>query len=240
MNEELHIPERDLPAGRLQQRKEQLVSELSMWDRIARRRRRRFVLVLVPAVIAILAVTGFTTYALTREPTHLETVGCFDKAALDADVAIVSADGRDPTAICAEIWQEGDLRGAPGPTSLAACVLESGAIGVFPSAGASTCETLGLADLPASYAVEGKRFAALRDAIVEQLGEPASGSSRGSSKCVAEHEARALIRRELDTHGYGEWGIEVAAPYTAERPCTEVYFDGGKEVVELIPVWRRG
>lgn len=214
------------------------MSELSMWDRTARRRRRRFVLVLIPAVIAILAVTGFTTYALTREPTHLETVGCYDRAALDANVAVVGADGRDPTAICTEIWQSGE--GEAVPRNLAACVLETGAIGVFPSSGASTCETLGLADLPASYAVEGKRFAALRDAIVEQLGEPASGSSRGSSKCVGEDKARALIRRELDTHGYGEWGIVVTADYTAERPCTEVYFDGEKKVVELIPVWRRG
>jgi hypothetical protein len=240
VNDELHIPERDLPSGRLQQRKEQLVSELSMWDRTARRRRRRLAIVLVPAVIAVLAVTGFTTYALTREPTHLETVGCYDGPALDTNVTVVSADGRDPTEICMEIWQRGDLAGAAVPSKLAACVLETGAIGVFPSSGAATCEELGLADLPASYAVERKRFASLRDAIVAELGEPASGSSLGSPKCVGEAEARAVVRRELDAHGYGDWGMEVSAAYTAERPCTEVSFDGGRKVVELIPIWRRG
>jgi hypothetical protein len=238
MNEEFHIPpERDLPPGRLQRRKEHLVSELSMQDRVTRRRRRRLGLILVPAVVLVLGVTGFTTYALTREPTHLETVGCYDEDSLGADVAVVSADGRDPTVICSEIWQEGDLAGAPVPSKLAACVLDTGAIGVFPSSDAATCEQLGLADLPASYAVEGKRFAALRDAIVEHLGEPATGSSRGSSKCVGEEDARALIRRELNAHGYDDWEIEVSADYTAERPCTEVYFDGGRKVVELIAVW---
>lgn len=123
------------------------------------------------------------------------------------------------------------------PSSLASCVLETGAIGVFPSSGAKTCEELGLADLPASYAAESKRFAALRDAIVDELGEPASGSSLGSPKCVGERDARTIVRRELDARGYSDWGIEVALKYTAERPCTDVAFDGERKVVELNSVW---
>lgn len=235
MNEELNIPERDLPPGRLQLRKEQLVSELSTFDRKTRRRRRRFALVVVPAAIAILAATGFTTYALTREPTHLESVGCYDRASLEANVAVVNADGRDPTAICNEIWQRGDLPGVPVPTKLAACVLESGAIGVFPSSDASTCEKLGLADLPASYAQEGKRFAALRDAIVAKVGEPASGSTRGGPQCVGEDEARAVVRQELDSHGYQDWTVKVAGgEFSAATPCADVSFDGG--AVLLVPV----
>jgi hypothetical protein len=241
VNEEIQIPERDLPPGRLHRRKEQLVSELSMWDRTARRRRRRLVLILVPAMIAVLVVTGFTTYALTREPTHLETVGCYDRATLDANVAVVSADGRDPTAICMEIWQHGDLAGEAVPRNLAACVLETGAIGVFPSSDASTCETLGLADLPASYAVEGKRFAALRDAIVSRLGEPASGSTRGGPQCVGGDEARAVVRHELDAHGYGDWDVKVAGePFSTKRPCADVSFDGGEKVILLVAVGPRG
>jgi hypothetical protein len=239
MSDELFIPgERDLPAGRLQQRKEHLVSELSLWDRAVRRRRRRLAFVLVPAVVLVLGVTGFTTYALTREPTHLESVGCFETESLGANVSVVSADGRSPTAICLEIWREHGIEGGPAPTEATACVLESGAVGVFPSAAPNTCEKLGLADLPPSYAAESQRFAALRDALVAHFGEPASGSSRGSLKCVGEADARTLVRRELDAHGYGDWGIEVGADgYTAERPCTEVAFDGGRKVVVLIPVW---
>jgi hypothetical protein len=238
MTDELFLPpERDLPPGRLQRRKEHLMNEVSVWDRAARRRRRRVALILVPAVIVLLGLTGFTTYALTREPTHLESVGCFETAALDGNVAIVNADGRDPTVICGELWRDGAMGSGAAPESLAACVLESGAIGVFPSSGEEACEQLGLADLPPAYAAEGKRFAELRDAIVAHLGEPASGSSRGSEKCVGDDEARALVRRELDAHGYAEWGIELSQDFTAERPCAEASFDGEKKAVVLIPVW---
>jgi hypothetical protein len=238
--ERLTSVERDLPAGRLQRRREHLVSELRTWDQTTRRRRRRLALVLVPAFVAILVVTGFTTYALTREPTHLESVGCYDSASLDASVAVVSADGRDPTAICNEIWQRGVLPGVPVPTKLAACVLETGAIGVFPSSDAGTCEKLGLADLPTSYAAEGKRFAALRDAIVAQVGEPASGSSRGGPECVGVEQARAIVRSELDVHGYGDWTVEVAGgAFTPARPCADVSFDAAGKQVFLLPAGPR-
>jgi hypothetical protein len=237
--ERLTSAERDLPAGRLQRRREHLVNELRMWDQTTRRRRRRLALILVPAVVVVLVATGFTTYALTRSPTHLESVGCYDTASLDANVAVVNLDGRDPTAICNEIWRRGDLPGVPVPTKLAACVLESGAIGVFPSSGASTCEKLGLADLPASYAQEGKRFAALRDAIVTKIGEPASGSSRGGPQCVGEDEARAVVRRELDSHGYGDWTVMVAGgEFSAAQPCADVSFDTGGKTVILLPISR--
>jgi hypothetical protein len=225
VNERLDIPNRDLPPGRLQLRKEHLVSELSTHDRVARRRRRRVGLVVVPAVLILFGLTGFTTYVLTREPTHMETVGCFERASLNANVAVVSADGRDPAVICREIFQAGDLPGAPVPHELDSCVLDTGAIGVFPSSGATTCEELGLADLPASYAVEGKRFGALRDAILAQVGEPASGSTRGGPQCIGEDEARAIVRRELDAHGYADWDVKVIGePFSAERPCADIAF----------------
>jgi hypothetical protein len=228
--------ERDLPPGRLQRRKEHLVSEVTLWDRAARRRRRRALLVLVPAVVVLLGVTGFTTYALTREPTHLESVGCFETAGLDGNVAIVSADGRPPTAICAELWQQGAMGDRAAPNNLAACVLDTGAIGVFPSSGGSTCERLGLADLPPTYAAERKRFAELRDAIVAHIGEPPTDSSPSTLTCVSEADARALVRRELDAHGYGDWGIEVPGDgYAGERPCLQVAFDGERRVVLLVP-----
>jgi hypothetical protein len=238
MNDELRIPaKRDLPPGRLQQRKEQLVREVSIWDRTARRRRRRLVLVLVPAVIVLLAVTGFTTYALTREPTHLQSLGCFETAELDGNIAVVDADGRDPVAICAELWRQGDMGHGPAPERLAACVLNTGPVGVFPSTREDTCEQLGLADLPPTYAAEAERFAALRDAIEAKLGTAASGTSEGDLKCVREEEARASIRQELEAHGYEDWDIEVIGDGFAGRPCAvvSVGFDGERKVVSLVP-----
>jgi hypothetical protein len=45
-----------------------------------------------------------TTYVLTRPATQLESVSCYDRLELQANTTIVSADGRDPVAICAELW----------------------------------------------------------------------------------------------------------------------------------------
>jgi hypothetical protein len=237
MNDEPRIPaQRDLPPGRLQLQKEHLVGELTMWERAAQRRRRRLALVLVPAVLALLAVTGFTTYALTREPSHLESVGCFETAELDGNIAVVNADGRGPTAICAELWRQGDMGAGPAPKSLAACVLETGAVGVFPSSGKDTCEQLGLADLPPTYAAEAERLAALRDAIAAELGA-SYGSTERDSKCLREEEARALARHELAARGYEDWSIEVIGDGFTESPCTAVGlgFDGERKVVLLVP-----
>jgi hypothetical protein len=237
MNDETRIPaQRDLPPGRLQPRKEHLVGEVTMWDRAARQRRRRIALAIVPAVLVVLAVTGFTTYALTREPTHLESVGCFETAELDGNTAIVNADGRDPTAICAELWRQGSIGPGPAPESLAACVLETGAVGVFPSSGEDTCEELGLADLPSTYATEAERFSALRDAIAEELGASYGGSER-DPRCLREEVARALVRHELAARGYEDWSIEVIGGGFTEGPCAAVGlgFDGERKVVFLVP-----
>jgi hypothetical protein len=237
MTDGLNVPaERDFPPGRLPGRKEHLVRELSAWDGAVRRRRRRLFLLLGPAAVVLLAVTGFTTYALTREPTHFESVGCFETADLEGNVAIVSADGRSPTAICTEVWQEGAMGARAAPNNLAACVLDTGAIGVFPSSGGRTCEQLGLADLPPTYAAERQRFAELRDVIVAHIGEPPTDTSPNTLTCVSETDARALIRRELDAHGYRDWGIEGPGDdYAGEHPCLQVAFDGEHRVIMLVP-----
>ena len=237
---EMEIPvRRDLPAEWVQRQKEHLLIEFARQERSRSRRRRRLVLVALPAIVAVLAATGFTSYVLTREPTQLESIGCFETASLRGNTAIVDADGRDPVAICTELWREGLIGTAPVPRRLTACVLASGAIGVFPSTGADTCAKLGIAPLPLGYSAEAERFAKLRHAIVARLGEPASGSSRGSPKCVHEQDARAIVRRELDAHGYRDWRIDVAGEgFTAERPCAEVAFEGNRKAVILVPVWR--
>ena len=237
MSDDTRIPaRRDLASGRLQLRREHLVSEVTIWEREAQRRRRRLALVLVPAVLAVLAVTGFTTYALTREPTHLESVGCFETADLDGNIALVNADGRAPTAICAELWRQGDMGPGPAPESLAACVLETGAVGVFPSSGNDTCEQLGLANVPPTYAAKAERFAALRDAIAAALGA-SYGSTERDPKCLREEEARVLVRRELTARGYEDWSIEVIGSGFTASPCAAVGlgFDGERNVVFLVP-----
>jgi hypothetical protein len=227
--------ERDLPSGRLQRRKEHLVSEVRAWDRTIQRRRRRLALILVPAALVVLVATGFTTYALVREPTHLESVGCYERASLDANVAVVSADERAPTDICGEVWRTGGFGEEGASPQLTACVLPTGAVGVFPGTVSTTCSELGLAELPASYAAEKTGFAGLRAAIVAKLGEPPSGSSRGGPQCVGEDDARLFVSRELEVWGYSDWEIEVVGDFTATRPCADVSFDTGGKTVILAP-----
>jgi hypothetical protein len=242
MRLERMIPaERELPAGRVQRRREHLVSELRMWERTTRQRRRRFAVILVPAVLAVLVVTGFTTYALTHEPTVFESVGCFENASLNANVAVVSADERTPTDICGEVWRTGGFGQAGEIPELTACVLQSGAIGVFPSSGRSTCEELGLAELPPSYPDAAAKFAALQSAIYAKVGEPASGSSRGGPQCVGEQEARTIVRRELIVRGYEDWEVKVAGgEFSPEQPCADVSFDTAGGTVLLLPAGPRG
>jgi hypothetical protein len=229
---DLEIPaERDFPPGRHERRARHLVHELS-----ASRRRRRLVFTLVPAVVVLLtAATGFTAYTLLRtEPSHFETIGCFDRADLSANVSIVGADGRGAVAQCRELWLQGGV-GDRAPASLAACVLKTGPIGVFPSVDDRTCERLGLADLSARGAAEGQRFVRMREAIYAEIGTPPSGSSSGSSHCIGEARARAIVRRVLDVHGYRDWTVRtVGEPFSRERPCADISFDGGSKEALLM------
>jgi hypothetical protein len=236
MSNNLRIPDRrELPAAWIELRTDHLLEELA--HRPARRR-RRLVVALVPAVVVLLAATAFTTYRLTRNPTHLESIGCYDRASLRANTAIVSADGRDPVAICSEVWQQGAL-GQPAPARLEACVLESGAIGVFPSTRNGTCGALGLAPLPASYAARARRFAKLQQAIVARLGRPASGSSKRGPQCVGMVAAERFVRRALDSGGYGDWEIKfTGGTFDSARPCAEPSFDTGAKTVYLVPATR--
>jgi hypothetical protein len=125
--------------------------------------------------------------------------------------------------------------GEPVPAHLAACVLSTGPVGVFPSEGAETCEQMGLADLSAEGEAESRRFVRMRDAVYARLGSPASGSSRRSGPCVGEERARAIVLEELASHGYEGWSVETAGEgFTADRPCAEVSFDGGSRIAILL------
>ena len=229
---DFEIPnERDFPSGQRERRANHLVRELT-----TTRRRRRFALSLVPAVAILLtAATGFTAYTLLRtEPTHLESVGCYDRASLDGNVTVVSPDGRSPVAQCRDLWQQGVV-GEPVPAHFAACVLSTGPVGVFPSAGDETCEQMGLAVLSAEGEAESRRFVRMRDAIYARLGSPASGSSRRSGPCVGEERARAIVFEELARHGYEGWSVNTAGEgFTDDRPCAQVSFDGGSRTAILL------
>jgi hypothetical protein len=140
-------PERDLPAGRLQQRKEQLVSQIfaTPLARTQHRPRRALVLAAALAVAGILAAAAYAGYALTRPVTPIATIGCYETDSLDANTAVIAAGSGSPVAACAATYASAFPHSRP-PANFAACALPSGSVGVFPSAGSETCKSLGLAD----------------------------------------------------------------------------------------------
>lgn len=192
------------------------------------RRRRRWLLgALVPAAVLLLGATGIGTYLLSREATHLESIGCYATAELESDTTVVSADGRDPLAICAELWQEGVVGPGEAPSELAACVLPSGAVGVFPATGRDICNSLGLANLAEGFAVDAQRVADLSRAVTARL----------AIDCVGEGEARGLVQRELESRDFADWRVEVAGGgYGADRLCTGFGTDAASKLALLIPV----
>ncbi len=142
-------PERDFPAGRLQQRKEQLVSQIfaSTPPRSQRRPRRALTAVVAVAAAGVLAAAAYAGYALTRPATQLESIGCYQADSLDANTAVLASGTDSPVAACAAKWASA-FPTVQRPTNFAACVLGNGSIGVFPAdASTDTCRNLGLAHL---------------------------------------------------------------------------------------------
>jgi hypothetical protein len=231
MRPDENIPyRRELP--RAAAPKEHLVAELGSWDAIARRRRRRFLLVVVPAVGTGRRHRLHRTRPSTSPRTWRASAAM--SASLDANVAVVGADERTLADVCGDVWRTGAFGEEGAPPQLTACVLPTGAVGVFPGA-KTTCSGLGLAELPASYAGQMKGFAGLQAAVVAKLGEPPSGSSRGGPECVSEGDARLIVQRELDLPGYSDWKVETAGEFMEARPCADVSFDTGGKTVLLVP-----
>jgi len=140
-------PERDFPPGRLQQRKEQLVSEIYGTAAKPALRYPRRILVSVAAltVAGIFAAAAYAGYALTRPVTPVVTIGCYESDSLDANTAVLAAGTASPVAACAAKYASA-FPDARRPVGFAACVLPSGAVGVFPGDTAGdTCKSLGLA-----------------------------------------------------------------------------------------------
>ncbi len=141
-------PERVFPAGRLQQRKEQLVSELYGASAAPSQHHPRRILVLAAAfaVAGILAAAGYAGFKLTHPVTPVATIGCYETDSLDANTSVLASGRQSPVAACSAIYASA-FPGSERPASFAACVLPSGSIGVFPSdAESDTCKSLGLSD----------------------------------------------------------------------------------------------
>lgn len=225
------LPERDFPARRLQQRRTHLVREIT----VGRHRRRSLrVVIAFAAGTLVLGLVGFGGYKLTREPTRVQSIGCYDRADLGASVAVISNTAPDPVTACAAIWQAGDLAGKPAKVPpLTACVLETGAVAVFPGR-PGTCEELGIASLSVEGRDQLARMAELNAVLDARFGT--GSGSKARTACVGEVDARRFIRAQLDARGYRDWRIELVYPFNAERRCAYALPEPERGVVTLTPL----
>jgi hypothetical protein len=221
-------PDRDLPARRLQLRREHLVQEITT----SRRGVRPLVLAFAAATL-VLSATGFGAYALTREPTHVDSIGCFEQADLSSSVAVIGAAATDPVAACAALWRSGALGSTSNVPSLTACVLDTGAVAVMPGE-QGICEGLGIASLSADARVRLARFGELRAALAQRFGD--SSGSKKRTACVDEAAATRIVRAELEARGLADWAIEITSPFNAERRCASASIVPAARTIMLIPI----
>jgi hypothetical protein len=166
-----------------------------------------------------------------REPTHVESIGCYDRADLDGSVTVVSSTATDPVAACAALWRSGVVSETTDVPELTACVLHTGAIAVMPGP-VGICEGLGIASLSA----EGRRrliqAGALNAALAARFGDATGATAR--TRCVGETEAKRIVAAELRARGLQDWSVEVRAPFDADRRCAFAEVVPADKTVELI------
>lgn len=210
----------------------------------APRRRRR----LAPVLLVVTLGAGAAAYALaTRDVSRPEVVSCFAAVDLEAAFEVVTPGAEGAAASCAELWAAGRF-GATAVPALVECVLESGAIGVFPAGGGQDpCRRLNLPPLPASPPTTvapvlpsvpeaggsstlpldpTARFAIFQEAVVGRF---------LASSCVDPDQGRAIVREELARAGMADWTVRDAAAFTAGRPCATLGFDSPARQVLLVP-----
>jgi hypothetical protein len=230
----------ELAADRLQRRTEQVMAAFTPpWPATARRRRRTAVVAV--AALALLSLLAVGAYARLRpgQVTQLGAgVGCFVKASLRSDVAVVGLDGLDPIARCREVWASGGM-GRPRPAPpLVACVYPSGAVAVLPGTDTAVCDELGLREPAAGELDRLRRFDAMRAAIERRLGVR-------HLACVDPATAHRVITAELRAHGFTDWRVEryrmdaggrVFGPLAkvGRRGCAMIGYRGDRRVVELV------
>lgn len=189
-----------------------------------RRRGRRIVLVPVIAVAA-LGLAAFAWAIAPSSVTKPATVGCYAADSLNADTAVVDG-GSDPFGACSAVWANGQL-GAPSHPLLAACVLPSGSLGVFPSSsGESVCSQMSLATPTQPYPNnESRAFQSFKTAIVAHF---------MATSCMSPAQAQATVARDLESHGLSAWTTTSGA-FTADRPCAGLAFNTDQHQIVLVP-----
>ncbi len=194
--------------------------------------RRGLVAAIAAAVVLISAAAVGAVVWFNDEPGRIDVV-CFAEADLDADR--VQGDLQLGTGVdaCTRPWQDGNFGGevegdVVGVPPLTACVLQNGAVGVFPG-GTETCLEL---DLPVSNR---------GDTVVNpvrELDQRIRAAITGDGRCVPPEEAVELVDgflAELDLADAG-WAVRQTAPTSGERPCASYSVDEPALLVAIVPI----
>lgn len=197
--------------------------------RVPQPRRRAYLLALVPLIGGIAAAA----WALTQVPSKQLTIGCYASADLQARTVVVPAGASTAVDTCRGVWQRGDFgSGEPIPT-LQACVLASGAIGVFPSPDQRACRRLRLVPLTPTPTEPNKATSSvqLKNVLVALF---------LAHDCMGRERAAAAVTSEIDRLGLtGLWEVQVNGIFTNDRPCASLAFDEEAHRVLLVPMPKR-
>lgn len=192
-----------------------------------RLRRRTGILILIPIAGAVAAGAWALTHGASK---HL-AIGCYGAADLQAHTVVVGAAQGGPVAACRFVWRNGDFGGHVVPP-LQACVLPSGAIGVFPGPQA-TCRKLKLEPLtPAQVRPRSSAGVAVRlkNALVKEF---------LAKRCETRTSAVATVRSTIRRVGASGWTVQLNGPFSSKRPCASLAFDEPHERVLLVPMPRQ-
>jgi hypothetical protein len=207
---------------------------------LPRFRRRVYILALVPLAAGLAAAA----WALSQGATKQLTVGCYASVSLQAHTIVVAA-GNDPITTCRDVWSRGDF-GTPTAPRLQACLLPSGAIGVFPSPDGRACEQLKLTPLTPEPAPPSPQPtsppppspqpspppqpaspADLKDALVREF---------LANRCLNAEQATAVVQDELRALRLTSWRVQTTAAFTNSRRCASLAFDEERHLVLLVPM----
>lgn len=189
--------------------------------RVRARRARRRTLLAGPAVLVAAAGATAAGFALSPQPSApAETINVACAAQVDGSIITgVLADGRDPAAQCAELWQAGEMvAGRTAVPPLQACVA-AGRVTVYPSIDACGI----LAEPPfAGYSVNQQAAIALNTAI---------RGYQDRTRCIQGDDAKAYVEQQLQDRGLAGWSV--TAP--ADGQCLGFRLDLSTKTVTFAP-----
>jgi hypothetical protein len=192
-----------------------------------RSRRRRFALVLVPVAFAAGIAARYEWFQDAAQPL---VVVCYGSPSLNGHRIVVPASERGNVDACSSAWRRGGFFNPTGQVkapSLTACVLKTGAVGVFPGAADDPCAVLDLPHVrPPTGSNETADITRVEDHVVGEF----------LDQCTGRLQAVAAVRRELDRYGLTTWKVVVLQQFTAAEPCAGLAGDTTGRTVRIVPV----